>query len=39
MIYIIIYPFFADADTGIYPHTAPPKAKRGIAVQNVDKFP
>ena len=41
---IISYPLFADADTGIYPHAAPryharPKAKRGIAVLSVDKFP
>ena len=40
----ISYPLFADADTGIYPHAAPryharPKAKRGIAVLSVDKFP
>ena len=42
--YIISYPLFADADTGIYPHAASqyharPKAKRGIAMLNVDKFP
>ena len=41
---IISYPLFADADTGIYPHTASqyhagPKAKRGIAMLSVDKFP
>ena len=35
---------FADADTGIYPHAASqyharPKAKRGIAMLSVDKFP
>ena len=41
---IISYPLFADADTGIYPHTAlqyhaRPKAKRGIAMLSVDKFP
>ena len=46
MIYIdiISYPLFADADTGIYPHAASqyharPKAKRGIAMLSVDKFP
>ena len=38
------YPLFADADTGIYPHAASqyhawPKAKRGIAMISVDKFP
>ena len=38
------YPLFADADTGIYPHAASqyharPKAKRGIAMLRVDKFP
>ena len=38
------YPLFADADTGIYPHAASqyharPKAKRGIAMLSVDKFP
>ena len=43
-IYIISYPLFADADTGIYPHAAlqyhsRPKAKRGIAMLSVDKFP
>ena len=43
-IYIISYPLFADADTGIYPHAASqyharPKAKRGIAMLSVDKFP
>ena len=41
---IISYPLFADADTGIYPHLASqyharPKAKRGIAMLSVDKFP
>ena len=41
---IISYPLFADADTGIYPHAASqyharPKAKRGIAMLIVDKFP
>ena len=41
---IISYPLFADADTGIYPHAALqyhglPKAKRGIAMLSVDKFP
>ena len=41
---IISYPLFADADTGIYPHTtsqyhARPEAKRGIAMLSVDKFP
>ena len=40
----ISYPLFADADTGIYPHTvsqyhARPKAKRGIAILSVNKFP
>ena len=40
----ISYPLFADADTGIYPHAAlqyhaRPKAKRGIAMLSVDKFP
>ena len=40
----ISYPLFADADTGIYPHAASqyharPKAKRGIAMLIVDKFP
>ena len=40
----ISYPLFADADTGIYSHTAShyhawPKAKRDIARLNVDKFP
>ena len=34
----ITYPLFADADTGIYPHAASPKAKRGIAMLSVDKF-
>ena len=38
------YPFFADVNTGMYPHSpsqyhARPKAKHGIAMQNVDKFP
>ena len=42
-IYIISYPSFADADTGIYPHAASqylarPKAKRGIAMLSVDKL-
>ena len=41
---IVSYPLFADADTGIYPHAAlqyraRPKAKRGIAMLSVDKFP
>ena len=41
---IISYPLFADVDTGIYPHAASqyharPKAKRGIAMLSVDKFP
>ena len=41
---IISYPLFADTDTGIYPHAASqyharPKAKRGIAMLSVDKFP
>ena len=41
---IINYPLFADADTGIYPHAASqyhawPKAKRGIVMLSVDKFP
>ena len=40
----ISYPLFADADMGIYPHAASqyharPKAKRGIAMLSVDKFP
>ena len=40
----ISYPLFADADTGIYPHAASqyharPKAKCGIAMLSVDKFP
>ena len=40
----ISYPLFADADTEIYPHAAlryhvRPKAKRGIAVLSVYKFP
>ena len=42
--YNISYHLFADADTGIYPHAASqyharPKAKRGIAMLSVDKFP
>ena len=41
---IIRYPLFADMDTGIYPHAASqyhtrPKAKRGIAMLSVEKFP
>ena len=41
---IISYPLFADADMGIYPpaasqYHARPKAKRGIAILSVDKFP
>ena len=41
---IISYPLFADAGTGIYPHAASqyharPKAKHGIAMLSVDKFP
>ena len=41
---IINYLLFAYADTGIYPHTASqyharPKAKRGIAMLSVNKFP
>ena len=41
---IISNSLFADADTGIYPHAASqyhvrPKAKRGIAMLSVDKFP
>ena len=41
---IISYPLFASADRGIYPHLASqyharPKAKRGIAMLSVDKFP
>ena len=40
----ISYPLFPDEDTGIYPHAASqyharPKAKRGIAMLSVDKFP
>ena len=40
---IINYPLFADADTAIYPQAAAQyhtrlKAKRGIAMLNVDKF-
>ena len=43
-IYIIHYPLFTDADTGIYPHAASqyharPKAKCGIVMLSVDKFP
>ena len=43
-LYIISYPLFADADMGIYPHAASqyharPKAKHGIAMLSVDKFP
>ena len=42
--YITSYPLFASADAGIYPHAASqyharPKAKRGIAMLRVDKFP
>ena len=41
---IIIYPSFASTDTEIYPHAAVqyhawPKAKCGIALFSVDKFP
>ena len=41
---IISYPLFADADTGIHPHTASQyharaKAKRGMAMLSVEKFP
>ena len=41
--YIIDHPVFASWDTGIYPHAASqyrvrPKAKRGIAMLNVEKF-
>ena len=41
---IISYPLFADADSEIYPHAASqyharPKAKRGIAMLSLDKFP
>ena len=41
---IINYPMFASAGTGINPHAASqyharPKAKRGIAMLSVDKFP
>ena len=44
MLDTISYPLFADADTGIYPHAAlqyhaRPKAKRGIAMLSMDKFP
>ena len=40
---IICYRLFAEASAGSYPHAAPqyhdrPKAKRGIAVLNVDEF-
>ena len=40
---IICYRLFAEANAGSYPHAAPqyhdrPKAKRGIAVLNVDEF-
>ena len=40
----ISYPLFVSADTVIYPHAASqyharPKAKRGIAMLSVDKFP
>ena len=41
---LIRYPLLASADTGIYPHLASqyharPKAKRGIAMLSVGKFP
>ena len=41
---VISYPLFADADTGIYPHTASqyhtrPESKRFDAILSVDKFP
>ena len=41
---IVSYPLSADADTGIYPPAASqyhtlPKAKCGIAILSVDKFP
>ena len=41
---IISYSLLADADTGMYPHAAlqyhsRPKAKRGIVMLSVDKFP
>ena len=41
---IINHPLFAEADAGIYPHTASqyhawPKAKRGIAMLSMDKVP
>ena len=41
---IISYPLFAHVDTGIFPHAAlqyhaRAKAKRGIAMLSVDKFP
>ena len=44
MMNIISYPLFADADMGIYTHAAlqyhaRPKAKHGIAMLSVDKFP
>ena len=29
---------FASADTGIYPHVAPPSGPRGILMLRVDKF-
>ena len=40
----ISYPLFADADAVIYPHAASqyhsrPKARRGIPMLSVDKFP
>ena len=40
----ISYPLFADVNTWIYPHAGSqyhprPKAKRGIAMLSVDKFP
>ena len=42
--HIISYPLFAYADTGIYPYAASqyharPKAKHGIAMLSVEKFP
>ena len=41
---IVSNPLFTDADTGTYPHAASQyrsrsKAKRGIAMLSVDKFP
>ena len=44
LVCIVSCPLFADADTGIYPHAASqyyarPKAKRGIVMIRVDKFP